>query len=387
MIRALFYLAFVLMGAVLAPSLITYKGHVLMAVGDYTVETTTLALGLAFAAAFLGLLLLIWAANQVKSLLFDQWDLPQRWRKRHAHDATLKGMAAFAESNWLQAEKLLAGHAKQSDMPVFNYMAAAHAAHQQQNFSQRDRYLKQASQDPEAQNAVRVTQTRYLLDHDIKKARILVDKMKISASSSVTELKLAWFTYQAQKDYLAMLPLLDALKSHQIMTKAQYQHVKLEVDTLQLKGLKSQVKLEQYWQDLSRAAQNMPELQAAYLMQLNRFDVDAAKKYGLSLAKRKAPEVLAVLPDVLHWEQDEGVPELFMRLYKRDPQNSDLVHCIGKLCVHARLFRTAQDVLAPYVKEHDQSKTHLVLLGEVSEQLGELSYALQCYKKASLVAR
>tara|TARA_B100001094_G_scaffold333007_1_gene407868 strand:- start:18507 stop:19724 length:1218 start_codon:yes stop_codon:yes gene_type:complete len=384
MIRLLLCLSFVLLGAISAPYLLQYKGYAVINIGLYTIETTTLALGVMLIICFVLLQVLLWMFRRLKYLFFDNMALPQKWRKRYAHDAILKGVKAFAESDWSKAEKLLAGHAKQSEMPVFNYLAAAHAAHLQHNFNERDRYLTQASEDPDVQNMVQITKTRYLLEQDMKKARQHIDTLEITEHSSPTELKLAWFTYSAQSDYLSLLPLLDAMKWHKIIDKATYKEVYAQAQAMKLFQALSFESLQDLWSELASADKRNPLLKTCYVQSLNRFDVDQAKKYIATELKHKDPELLEIIPQILHWETDEKVSQHLMRLYKRDRENLDLVRCIARLCLGARLFKTAQEVLLPVAKKKTDNALHLMMLGEACEQLNDHSSAMSYYKSASI---
>lgn len=382
MIRLLFYIGFISFGAMVAPSLLEHKGYALITFGSYSIETTALALGI-FILLFIGLIYAGFKViAKVKNLLIEGQNIPRQWRKRHAQETTIKGVFALFEHKWSDAEKFLSSPSQQKELATINYLAAAHAAHQQNKFKNRDKYLKQAGSQHNVSGDIRTTQIKYLLEEDAKRARKEVDKLNISAQSSALELKLAWLTYKAQNDYLALHPLLDAMKKHKIIDKETHQEYRHKAIALEFQQATSLKELEAMWQTLGIFESRNPFLQAKYAQQLNQFNPKKAKEFLLPELKKLDTNILDIAVEIFDWEKDNKAKATFNRLQKNKPKHVALNKCIARLCIQSRLFKKAKEALTPATKA-SPDKENLIMLAEVCEQLGDPIAAIKSYKQAA----
>src|SRR3569833_1480494 len=129
----------ILIGAVgLALFAYADTGHIVIAYGDWTVETS---LALAVAAILLAFLALHYLIRLWVGLRAVPYRL-RRWR-RHRRNAKVqhtyqRGMIALAEGHWQEAEKWLLKHVHHSETPALHYLAAAEAAEEQGAHVRRD---------------------------------------------------------------------------------------------------------------------------------------------------------------------------------------------------------------------------------------------------------
>ena len=107
-------------------------GYILLVFGNYTLEMSAVVAAMAF---FVLVTALFWGYR------FIEWLFDRSRRQNTARKKTTKGLIAYAEGNWPQAEKILAKAADKHEVPLINYITAAKAAHEQGNEERRDDYL------------------------------------------------------------------------------------------------------------------------------------------------------------------------------------------------------------------------------------------------------
>ena len=131
-------------------------GYLLLAIGNYTFETSAIVA----AFAFLLLVTLVFWLYRSAEWLFDKSRLQNTARKR-----TTKGLIAYAEGNWSQAEKVMAKAAHRHEAPLINYITAAKAAHERGDDDKRDDYLRLAHESTKGVDAaIGLTKARLQFD-------------------------------------------------------------------------------------------------------------------------------------------------------------------------------------------------------------------------------
>ena len=143
-------------------------GYLLLAFGNYTFETSLLALIAALAVIYLvfRLLLLLW-----------HWLNPWYWVRygRHIRDQrhakarskTLDGLLYLTRGNWGPAFKLLNGARNDADASVINHLAAAYAAYEVGDKDAWSRLLNEAeSRYPSARSTVNYLRALLLFKSD-----------------------------------------------------------------------------------------------------------------------------------------------------------------------------------------------------------------------------
>src|SRR5690606_18634384 len=126
-----------LVGALFFKAVARDPGYVLLAHGRHTIETSLLV-GLLAMVLFFLFLYWLWR--------FLRWALDPLRGQRKANSRTIRGLIAFAEGDWHNAEKLMAKGAAGNDIALINYLTAAQAAHEQGEEDRRDDYLRLAHQ-------------------------------------------------------------------------------------------------------------------------------------------------------------------------------------------------------------------------------------------------
>lgn len=114
-----------LLGAFLVTLIVKEPGYVLIAYGNYTIESSVWILLLGFGSFFLALYILLRLVRSFlgSASLFGQWY--GGLSARQAHKATLQAFIAMLEGNEARAKKLFIKAAPNTEQPLLNYWLAA----------------------------------------------------------------------------------------------------------------------------------------------------------------------------------------------------------------------------------------------------------------------
>ncbi|MGS0682754.1 heme biosynthesis HemY N-terminal domain-containing protein [Shewanella sp. 125m-7] len=386
MVRALVYLAIILLGLCISPFLVGSKGYLYLAIGEYQIETSivfaVIALIIFYSLLQLVEFVVVWLLN----LALNSRYLPERWRKKAARKHTLLGALALAEEDWPAAEKAMAKGAEKGEIPALNLLAAARAAHHQDNHQARDEYLAKAQLEPLAVNAVSTTRTRYLLQQgDLIAAREELDKLNPTSKSKLPILKLAIELYQAQQDWQALKLLLPIVSKKHVLEDDAFNALSLKTNTALLSQAAeaNEQELEKCWHWLTRGERKQAEYIALYAIGLSRFErKDEAVKMLLKQVKASpSASVLNALAQVLT-PSDIDAKKQLLALESSYENNADYQVCLAKLYQQNHDYHQAKIwwQKACYLQDDINS---LHALADAQEHLGELNRALQTRRNAA----
>ena len=194
-------------------------GYVLIAYNNTTVETSLWVLLIALVLAFV--------AFHIVVNLFTHTKLPtarlKAWKdgrnQQISRRKTLKGLTSLSEGNWAQAQKQLAQAAERSDLPLINYLAAARAAHEQNNEQATDELLQKArSTTPEAEVTVAISQAEIQLSRgQLEPCLATLLRLRTLAPKNTYVMKLLKDIYLRLNDWQQLSKLIPILRKHQAL--------------------------------------------------------------------------------------------------------------------------------------------------------------------------
>ena len=194
-------------------------GYVLIAYNNTTVETSLWVLLIA--------LVLTFVAFHIVVNLFTHTKLPtarlKAWKdgrnQQISRRKTLKGLTSLSEGNWAQAQKQLAQAAERSDLPLINYLAAARAAHEQNNEQATDELLQKArSTTPEAEVTVAISQAEIQLSRgQLEPCLATLLRLRTLAPKNTYVMKLLKDIYLRLNDWQQLSKLIPVLRKHQAL--------------------------------------------------------------------------------------------------------------------------------------------------------------------------
>ncbi|MCK5919052.1 MAG: heme biosynthesis protein HemY, partial [Cocleimonas sp.] len=236
--------------------------------GSYTVESTNLLIALLL--AFMVFYFLIWLFKSLIGMKKNLLNYRSSRLSNKAGQNLTQGLMQFTSGHWEKSEVLLLQNIDHAETPLLNYLAAARAANMQENYDQRDQYLKKAATTGDnARLAVAVSQAEMQLSsQQIEQARAtLVHLLELSPAHPYAT-KLLASVYYKQEDWKNLFELLPKLKKQKLLSdvvQKKYEAVSLE-GIFQSAALKNQPeKLHLLWKKLPAGVKSKSQAVLHYI--------------------------------------------------------------------------------------------------------------------------
>ena len=367
-------------GLLIGPYWSGSTGYVLIAIGNWTIETSIVA-----AVIMLVVLTIVLRAIMRAVLLVvrkTKWGV--RWfgerKNNKAQQAFAQGAQLLVNGEPAAASQAFGrswGLVKQPLTATF----AAYAAQQAGDLSLARDWLRKINNPADFQ----VADTILSLRANPELARQKVDLLKRLTATHADNVPLLKVTLQAYQqlhrwhDIIALLPHAQRLQcltatEQFTLTEQAYTEVMREL------GRSRADQLEPYWDKLSREQRRSAPIRLAYIATLRGFGLeDAAGKLAARALKRGDLKLVDLVERKLIVNQDE-LKGFLQDSLKRTPDDPMLLHALGQIALQdkeydlaSRALRRAADV-AP-------SKQVLLDLAYAHEMAGDQKRALSCYRQ------
>lgn len=135
-------------------------------------------------------------------------------RQRKASEQTNAGLLAFLEGNWSESLKLLKRSASHSDMPIVNYLAAAHAANETGKLNEAEAMLQKAYEHTSDKDfAIGIAKAQMELDQNqLESCLATLVRLKAQKPQHPFVLKLLKTVYLRLGDWRQVLQLIPELR-------------------------------------------------------------------------------------------------------------------------------------------------------------------------------
>lgn len=283
----------------ISPMLIGEKGYILIAMGDYTIESTVITAGILLFVTFILLLVVSKVFKGGVHFSLSTWRKVRYANKRKAYRQFQQGIASYVLGDHQQAEHLLVKSAEPTEFTQTAYLLAASAADKQGLKDNTQHYLKQIS---DGQLAVKETglesvliTLRLLLNHnDKEQARALLDKYHKYIGHDHRMLALEIELSLLEKRYFHVVDKLNSARKQPAISDqqiSQWEHVAFQGAFEQKITEHDQQALHEYWNSLSRKIKQRDEVLMAYCHVLAKHGInDPLNKLLLPLVKKGSSE-------------------------------------------------------------------------------------------------
>ncbi len=306
-------------------------------------------------------------------------------RRRRAHTQTVLGLYDLVEGNWERAEKKLFRSAKYSDMPLVNYLAAAFMAQNQYEFKRRDNHLRLA-QKVAADRPMAAGLTYVSLQMGNKhweEAGATLKNLQQLQPRNVFVLQLLQKVYVELKDWQSLEKILPLLRKRRILNNDEINQLEQKVyQELLLIGTKNN-SIAIVWKKLPRYLQKNPAIVSVYTEYL--------------LANNQLEDAETVLKMTLRKVSDKHLLELYSALpssqpikhlmraeewLQNDPENAELLLCLGRICRKQKLWGKARNYLEKSARLR-QAMDVYAELAQIAAEQNDLRGALELYAKGA----
>ena len=329
-------------------------GLMVLSYGKHSVELP-LVLALLLIAVGFAILYLVF------NFLFAIFRAPKKakaWNEarqnKNAQDDTLKGYARLIEGDWAHGEKELLKRMPYCKTPMLNYLGAAYAAQQQQDYRRRDEYLSLAEDvDPRNRLAVDISRARMLTQAgQFDEARKLLAEMHQHAPLNRTVLRLKADISQRTEDWEELQKLIPKLEKTRALPEEQV--LALEVAVREA-GLN----------------RSLPDVQSTPTI---------GQYYSLPRKRKKNARIAAVYARKLIEEGELASAENVIRDAIKNNWDSELVYLYGKTRLEniSRQLKLANSWLA----EHEDDPNVNLTLARLNCAAGQHDTARIFYNTA-----
>lgn len=384
-------LATLLFAAVLAAAIAYDPGYVLIAFGNYTLETTVwvgIALALLLLIAMYMLVLLLHRSARQGSI-FNRWRT--NWRERRGRKLTQRGLLAYLEGNFERARVVLDRGANRAETPALNYVLAARAAAAQGEYKMAELYLLRARRsDDDADFAIALTTTELQLRQGkLQDALVSLMRLRNLAAKHPYILKLLQDTYIALRDWDKLLQLLPQLRKYKVLSReaAAELEVRATANLFDDMAAQKQIeKLRERWRELPRATERDARVVAAYTRGL--------------IALGAGTEAESILRAYLKRDWNTELVALYGKTGSIDPSrqmtqaeqwlrehgsSAALLLCLGRIALHNQLWGKARDYFEQSLKLENNPET-CAELGRLLARLGQHERSSEYYERGLVAA-
>lgn len=336
------------------PFLIGEKGYILIAFGDFTIEssvvTAVIMLTLLFIALMVGLKLL---RGGFKFSL-GAWNKIAFANKRRGQRDLNKGIASFLLNDFKQAEHLLAKSAEPSEQAQIAYLMAAYAAEQQHLSANADHYLQlvahqQQSLKDVGLESILVQINLLMARKELTKARAIIDEhhRHIGHDARLLTLEIdlciAEERFDTAIDYLNQARKNKAIandKVEQWEAVAFHQHFELLISQ------KSNQVLMDYWQNMPRKLKQREAILLAYCQVLAKANiVEPLQKLLLPVVKKGTNSQLINALKTLPIQQSDAFVIAIEKHLKQNPDDTQWISCLGHFAYAGANYNLAEKAM------------------------------------------
>ena len=366
------------------------RGYVLINVWGYTIESSLVTWLVLLTAGFFALHFVLRLMSQAFQVPAEMKKWRSQRRQYHASQSLLLGLENLAEGNWRKAEREVLKHIGDSQVPMLNYLTAARAAHELNDYDKRDSYLKLAGQNVKSSDVgVKLTQAELQMrQNHHEQALATLRTLQQQDPQHRTVLKTLAKVYRELKDWndlIALVPMLRKLKVYNAD----------ELDTLEREAYiqlvtsgdhDNPVNLSEAWYRMPQSVQNNIQVLTLYISELIRQgQSDIAEPLIRNALKRDWDNELARLYGIIDGADANAQLRHAEAWLAREENNPYLLLTLGRLSLRCKLWGKVRSYLEASIGAKGLPEAHNEL-AHLLERLGENDLALQHYRLGLSVA-
>ncbi|KTD44790.1 heme biosynthesis HemY N-terminal domain-containing protein [Legionella parisiensis] len=391
MMRLLFAFLILLGAVAFGIQLNKDPGYVLIAINQWTIETTVWVAVFGIIISFIVLYFILRLCQKISHTpsTLSRWHSKRLAQKAQA--ITRKGLIEYSEGYWLKAKNHLIQALPNTDTPLLNYLTAARAAQKMGDNQLRDDYLREAQHSmPEAKIAVELTQAELqLANHQWEQALATLKHLHDIAPRHPYVLKLIMQLYQEVKDWPQLITILPDLKKHRVLNQQEFELLQYNAYLQRLIDLVKQNQpevVDTFFHSLPKPLTNEPNIIAEYVrFLLKKGDyITASNLLQRALRKDLDSQLIGLYSLLPSNEKQLAFAE---GLLKKNAHSAALYLCLGQICMKQQLWGKAKYYLEKS-NEIEPSALAYEIQGQLHEKLGEESLACKSYKQGlELIAK
>jgi len=390
--RLLLLLILFLAVIVITPILIGEKGYILIAVGDFAIESTVITATIILGLSFLVLVTIIKFFRGGLNVSFAAWNKIAFASRRRALRDFHKGMAAYVLGDYQQAEHLLAKSAESSSFQHIAYLIAADAAQKQALKPNTDHYLALLEQNSTSLKssgleAVLIKIKLLIGQKDYPQARAVVDAHHkyIGHDARLLSLEIELSLIEQRFDYV--IKQLGSAQKQKTITAAsitRWQQQAFYGAFTDIIKQQDNNALLAYWQQLPKKVKQTETVVLAYCQVLseNQINEPLAKLLLPVIKKGAAINILKAIRTLPISQVDTLMAAVQKHLHS-EPHNALWLSLVAHFAIVSEQWSLAEKAFNTLVNLEDKQydKVDLLAFSQVLEHQGQLDKANQVLRK------
>lgn len=383
-------------------------GYVLIAAGDWTVESTLAFSVVVIILAFTVLYYALRFVSGMRHVPGGLRDWQHRRHERKAMKSLTRGLIDIAEGHWAASEKHVLKFVDDSHAPLLNYLAAARAAQAQGADQRRDYYLKKAHESYEGSDiAVGLTQAELQLQqHQLEQALATLRHLHQLAPKHTQVLKVLATVYQRLGDWERLLELMPELHKRKAFSQQEIDQLSRQaylslinnvvvkkaaindrvtnelakLNAVNIEGLTS------LWLRIPRHLQEDEEVLLSYVHRLMECgggnQLEPIMRHALKKHRNQRLLHLYGLIEGENISKQLSLAEVMLVGHETDPV---ALLTAGRLSLRNKLWGKARNYLEASISAGPSAEAYNEL-GNLLEHLGEQELAANCFRKGLRLA-
>jgi HemY protein len=361
------------------------RGYVLINMRGYTIESSLVTwlvlLTLAFFALYYSLRFLSNLFHAPKGMKL--WR--EQRRQQRANQALLDGLVRLAEGDWRQAQRAVLRYIGDSRAPMLNYLAAARAAHELNNYDERDRYLKLAGQHASADDVgVKLTQAELQLgQHHQEQALATLRTLQLINPQHHTVLRTLAKLYLDLGDWNNFIDMIPQLRRRKVFPAEELDALERRayIAFLNQQPPASGKQLNELWYRVPQQVQNHIEVLGVYInLLLDQGSSDIVEPMIRNALKKEWNSELVRLYGVI--DAADPKAQLMHAEQWLDAKDNEpmLLLTLGRLSLRNKLWGKARSYLEACIGAHGPAEAYNEL-AHLLENMGERDLAMRYYRE------
>lgn len=362
-------------------------GYVLIAVGEWTLETTLAVAAVVIALSFFSIHFIMRAVRRVLAIPGGM----RQWKKQHREHKAMKsltrGLIDLAEGHWAAAEKKLLKYVGQEgtvagEASLLNYLAAARAAQAQGADQRRDSYLKLAHENhPSADIAVGLTQAELQLNQNqLEQALATLRHLHQLSPKHAQVLKALALLYQQLGDWEHFLEIVPLLLKYKAMPADAISDLSQQAYLNLLQAALSFSALSDVWSRIPESYQEDENILSIYIKRLLEMgESNVAEPLLRHALHRSFNQSLLILYGKIDCAEPSRQLALAESLLVDHGRNFIVLLTAGRLSLRNKLWGKARSYLEASINAQANAEAYNEL-GNLLERVGESEAAAECFR-------
>ena len=321
---------------------------------------------------------------------FKSWLITRKKRKNLLE--TTKGLIYFSDYDWKNSLTSLEKSAPSSLMPSVNYIYAAKAAAEIDDYDRAYQSLALLKKsDPTSSILVEKIRSELLLREErFQEAIQISTELMTKLPKDTGNIRILIDCYYITEDWTALQRLLPHIKKNRVLVDSSFESLELETYEnllksfrveMDLKNKDNREKADDVWEAMPKHIQNNPVMIASYFDLLKQID-DTGKLSSLmikSIEKSWNDDLVRRLGS-LNSSAPEKIISVVEKWLIKKPENVALLTCLGDICVGAKLLGKGHDYYCAAINI-EPSPSLFFKLGNVLSAIGDKTKSTDMFKE------